>query len=80
MHILSIKGLKAKATNSFIFALTLSCLVVTKRSHILKQTYIFQLQLCLSMCHFFVTTGHLKGQLMSSNTQYMREICNRENI
>ena len=30
--------------------LTLQCLVSTKRSHILKQTCSFQLQVCLSVC------------------------------
>ena len=29
-----------------------------KRSHILKQTYTWKLQVCLSMCDLFVTTGH----------------------
>ena len=38
--------------------LTLSCLVVTKRSTILKQTCSFQLQVCLSMCDLFVTTRY----------------------
>ena len=36
--------------------LTLWCLVVTKRSHILKQTFSWKLQVCLSMCDIFVTT------------------------
>ena len=38
--------------------LTLSCLVVTKMWHILKQTCSFQMQVCLSICNLFVTTGH----------------------
>ena len=33
-------------------------LAVTKMSHILKQTWSFQLQVCLSMCDLFVTTRH----------------------
>ena len=33
--------------------LSLLCLVSTKRSHILKQTRSFQLQVCLSMCDTF---------------------------
>ena len=42
--------------------LTLQCLVVTKRSRILKQTCNWtlsvQLQVSLSMCDLFVTTGY----------------------
>ena len=34
-------------------------LVVTKRSHILKQTWSWKMQVCLSMCDLFVTTKHL---------------------
>ena len=45
-----------------IFSSFNACLVVTKRSHILKQTWswtlIVQLQVCVSMCDFFVTTRH----------------------
>ena len=39
--------------------------MVTKKSHILKQTWSFQLQICLSMCVLFVTTRHwrVKGIL-----------------
>ena len=36
--------------------LTLWCLVVTKRSHILKQTWSQKLPDSLSMCDLFITT------------------------
>ena len=32
--------------------------MVTKRSHILKQTCSFELQVCLNMCDLYVTTRH----------------------
>ena len=40
-------------------------MIVTKRSHILKQTCTFQVkvQLCLSMPGLFITTRHFKGQI-----------------
>ena len=41
-----------------ICILTLWCLVVTKRSHILKQTCSWKLQVCLSMYDLSVTTRH----------------------
>ena len=37
--------------------LTLWCLVVTKRSHILKQTCSFQPQVCLSVCDLLGIKG-----------------------
>ena len=39
-------------------ALILQCLVSTKRSHILKQSCRFQLQVCLSMCDLLVDIRH----------------------
>ena len=45
----------AESQNS---TLTLSCLISTKRSHILKQTCSFQLQVCLSMCDLLVDIRH----------------------
>ena len=41
-----------------IFHLTLSCLVSIKRSPIIKQTYIFQLQVSLSLGGLFVNTRY----------------------
>ena len=39
-------------------SLTLNCLVTTKRSHILKQTCSFPLQVYLSMCGLLVKNRH----------------------
>ena len=45
--------------------LTLKCLVVTKRSHILKQTCSWKLRVCLIICDLFVTTRHLRFNWIS---------------
>ena len=44
--------------DSFNICLTLQCLMSTERSHILKQTCNFQLQVCLSMCGILVDIRH----------------------
>ena len=41
--------------------------LVTKRSHILKETCSFELQVCLSICDFFVTTRHYRVNLANVN-------------
>ena len=60
--ILNLKQLRALNIKHMIKitakSLTLQCLVSTKRSHILKQTCRFQLQVCLSMCDLLVDTRH----------------------
>ena len=43
--------------------LTLYCLVVANRSHTIKQTCSFQLQVCISMCDLFVTTRHWRVKI-----------------
>ena len=37
--------------------------MVTKRSHVLKKTCSWKLQVCLSMCDLFVTTRHQRVKL-----------------
>ena len=43
---------------SYESSLTLKCLLSTKKSHIFKQTYGYQLQVCLSMYDLLVDTWH----------------------
>ena len=42
--------------------------MVTKRPHILKQTYSFRLQVCLSMCDLLLSQG-IKGLNLSEITK-----------
>ena len=54
---------------SFVILITLQCLMFSKRSHTLKQTCSFQMQVCLSMCDHLVDIRHSRDKLAKFHYQ-----------